>query len=98
MPEDEVTRSALAELAAEYAAELPGLIDELARLVDAAAADPAAVPHARAAAHRLRGTAGSYGFKAVGEAAGSIEDALEAGAADVSGLVCVLAALVRPPS
>ena len=98
MSEDPITRAALAELAAEYAAELPGLIDELARLVEAAAADPAAVPRARAAAHRLRGTAGSYGFAAVGEAAGSIEDALEAGAADVSGLVRALDALVRPPS
>jgi len=98
LAEDEGTRAALAELCAEYAAELPGLIDELARLAEAAVADPAAVPRARVAAHRLRGTAGSYGFAAVGEGAGSIEDALEAGVADVRALVRALDALVRPPS
>ncbi len=94
MADDEGTRAALAELAVEYAAELPGLIDELARLVEAASADPAAVPRARAAAHRLRGTAGSYGFVAIGEAAGSVEDALEAGTGTAPALVRVLAALV----
>ncbi len=39
----------------------------------------AASPRARSAAHRLRGTAGLYGFTAVGAAAGRVEDALEEG-------------------
>jgi HPt (histidine-containing phosphotransfer) domain-containing protein len=96
--ESEVTRAVLADLTAEYAAELPGLVEALAALVEAATMDPAVVPRASAAAHRLRGTAGSYGFAAVGEAAGSVEDALEAGATTAPALVHALAALVPQPS
>jgi HPt (histidine-containing phosphotransfer) domain-containing protein len=96
--ERELTRADLADLAAEYAAELPGLLEELAGLLEASAADPAAVPRACAAAHRLRGTAGSYGFTAVGQAAGAVEDALEEGAAAAPAQVRALAALVRQSS
>lgn len=109
MAEVEAMRAVLADLAAEYAADLPALIEELTALVEAAAANPATLPRAVAAAHRLRGTAGSYGFAAVGEAAGLVEEALEAaydggsgprpaGAATAPALVRALAALVpRPP-
>jgi chemotaxis protein histidine kinase CheA len=100
--EGELTRADMAALAAEYAAELPGLIEELTALVKAAAADPAAVPQACAAAHRLRGTAGSYGFLAVGEAAGRIEDALEAGTDTAPALALAALALAalapQPPA
>jgi HPt (histidine-containing phosphotransfer) domain-containing protein len=76
---DESVGSALLAVRAEYAAELPALLATLAALVEEAAARPEAAPPARLAAHRLRGTAGSYGFAAVGEAAGRIEDALDEG-------------------
>jgi HPt (histidine-containing phosphotransfer) domain-containing protein len=74
---DDDARAELAALAVEYAAHLPALVQALAARVVEAQAHPAAVPEARRAAHTLRGTAGSYGFAAVGEAAGRIEDALE---------------------
>jgi HPt (histidine-containing phosphotransfer) domain-containing protein len=38
--------------------------------------DPRRLERARSLAHRLRGTAGSYGFAAVGAAAGRVEDAM----------------------
>ncbi len=71
------TGELLAALRAAYAAELPGLIRHIGALIDAAATDGAALARARVAAHRLRGTAGLYGFVAVGEAAGHLEDALD---------------------
>jgi HPt (histidine-containing phosphotransfer) domain-containing protein len=86
--------AALAALQAEYAGELPGLVQALAALVEAGRTDPEAAARARRAAHRIRGTAGSYGFHAVGEAAGRIEDALEAGEAVGPELVLALRALV----
>ena len=85
--------AALAELRTGYAAELPGLVRELGALLDAAATDAGALARARQAAHRLRGTAGSYGFVEVGEAAGRIEDALEEGADGGCELAGGLAAL-----
>jgi HPt (histidine-containing phosphotransfer) domain-containing protein len=83
----------LEALRAEYLAELPVMIKTLAELVGEAAVQEAAVPLARRAAHQLRGTAGSYGFPEVGEAAGRIEDALEAGAGVPAELVEALATL-----
>jgi HPt (histidine-containing phosphotransfer) domain-containing protein len=88
----------LAALRADYAAELPRLIRDLGALVEAAAIDAAVLQRARDAAHRLRGTAGSYGFVAVGEAAGHVEDALEQGAGGVPELVRALAALAPQPA
>jgi HPt (histidine-containing phosphotransfer) domain-containing protein len=73
---------ALRAMRKEYAAALPALVAALAALVEEAAARPEALPEARRAAHRLRGTAGSYGFAALGEAAGRIEDAIDDGAPD----------------
>jgi HPt (histidine-containing phosphotransfer) domain-containing protein len=89
-PDDDVDRS-LAELSALYAAELPGLIQRLDELAAGAARSPDDARAVRVAAHRLRGTAGSYGFPAVGEAAGRIEDALEG---DLSRLPELVRALV----
>jgi chemotaxis protein histidine kinase CheA len=83
----------MAQLRAEYAAELPGLLHALAALLEEAAADAAAVDPARRAAHRLRGTGGSYGFTEVTEVAGRIEDALDAGEPVPPGMVQALLAL-----
>ena len=69
----------LALLRTEYGKTLPAKLDELSRALDGAkeqAADPFKVAEARSQSHRLRGTAGSYGFIAIGEACGRIEDAL----------------------
>jgi HPt (histidine-containing phosphotransfer) domain-containing protein len=77
--EDDVD-GAFAALCADYAAALPRLSAALAVMIEEAAlplASPTAKAGARAAAHRIRGTAGSYGFHAVGEAAGAVEDALD---------------------
>jgi chemotaxis protein histidine kinase CheA len=78
--EDDVGE-ALAAIRVEYAADLPRLVAALAEMVARAGArspEPeAARACARAAAHMIRGTAGSYGFHAVGEAAGEVEDALD---------------------
>jgi HPt (histidine-containing phosphotransfer) domain-containing protein len=84
-----------AALCAEYAAELPGLIRALVALVEEAIARPEVIPDARAAAHQLRGTAGSYRFTAVGEAAGQIEDALDGATANLPALAHALAALAH---
>jgi PAS domain S-box-containing protein len=72
----------VAEMAAlrdEYRAVLPARAAELATLVLAALAAPgeAARLAARSAAHRLGGTAGSYGFTTAGEAASDIEVELD---------------------
>lgn len=77
----------LAELRAAYRATIPERVEELARfLASARRAEAIAV------AHRLRGTAGTYGFLDVGDAAGRIEDALLAGA-PMDALTDALAAL-----
>jgi chemotaxis protein histidine kinase CheA len=92
-PGDEVDEI-FATLCAEYAAELPKLIGELVALVEEASRSPEVIPRARTAAHRLRGTAGSYRFTAVGEAAGRIEDAIDEAPAELPALARELAALL----
>jgi len=70
---------ALARLREAYREELPSRLGELrAAIGDAAQApeDVEAIGTARELAHRLRGTAGSYGFLQVGEEAGRIEELL----------------------
>jgi chemotaxis protein histidine kinase CheA len=57
-------------------------LDEAVRLARVAPADRPAWERAHLIAHRLRGTAGSYGFDEEGETAGVIEDALEVVAQD----------------
>jgi HPt (histidine-containing phosphotransfer) domain-containing protein len=81
-------QAALDAARAEYAAELPDLVRALLARIEQAAAD-----EARSQAHRLRGTAGSYGFAAVSDVAGRIEDALDAGRAVEPDLLRELAAL-----
>lgn len=64
---------AFREMQDEYAALLPGYADELQAAI--AAASPNAVLYA----HRLAGTAGSYGFRGVSSVASRLERALETG-------------------
>lgn len=65
--------AAMAALRAQYRDALPGKVDAIARAVTSR--DPAA----EGLAHRLAGSAGSYGFAAAGDAARAVEDALAAG-------------------
>ncbi|HEY0839697.1 MAG TPA: response regulator [Vulgatibacter sp.] len=68
---------ALSRLREAYREELPSRLGELRAAVEDAADSPRDVEvlnTARELAHRLRGTAGSYGFLQVGEEAGRIEE------------------------
>jgi HPt (histidine-containing phosphotransfer) domain-containing protein len=67
----------LAALVREYAAQLPGKIAEIDAAVAALrAGGDGALERARLLAHRLGGTAGSYGFQQVGDAAMELERAI----------------------
>jgi HPt (histidine-containing phosphotransfer) domain-containing protein len=72
--------AALEEMRAEYRRDLPPQVARLAAAAARASTDPAALRQAEADAHRIRGTAGSYGLTAVSEAASRLEDALARGA------------------
>ncbi|HEX7481429.1 MAG TPA: response regulator [Polyangiales bacterium] len=65
-----------AELRRGYASRLPDKLAELERALAAAKHDAVSLAEARALAHRLRGSAGTYGFAGVGDAAGLVEDLL----------------------
>ena len=70
----------LAELRAAYASRLPDKLAELERALEAARAAGRASPEhhvAKRLAHRLHGTAGTYGLTEVSDEAGLIEDELE---------------------
>jgi diguanylate cyclase (GGDEF)-like protein len=70
---------ALAVLRRDYGNQLPGRLKELTQSLELARKrneDQFLLGQARVQAHKLRGTAGSYGFADVGEASGKIEDAL----------------------
>jgi diguanylate cyclase (GGDEF)-like protein len=69
-------RARLAQLREDYARELPHKLDELEALISEARQRPEMARRAASSAHRLRGTAGAYGFKLVGSLAGQIEDLL----------------------
>lgn len=70
-PPDPTVEQMLAQARAQFAASLPAkaaaIEEHLAR---------GAWEEARRAAHKLRGSAGTYGFAALGAAAGEIEEAL----------------------
>ena len=75
---DAMIRAAFEELHQEFASRLPARIEALAAAIHAAAAardDEAARDQARGLAHRLRGSAGSYGFPAISATAERIEEA-----------------------
>ena len=85
----------LAEMRADYAAELPGMIAALAAVVARAGEGRDAAARARAAAHRIRGTAGSFGFHAVGVAAGEVESAIDGDPVELAARMRALEALAR---
>ena len=71
-------QGALANLVAEYAAELPAKLDELTQALRAAQGLaphrlPGRLTAARALAHKLAGTAGSYGFLEVSQHCSTVE-------------------------
>ena len=72
MSDDFATK--LAELRRVYVASVPVKLDEIAEAMTRRAPGDT-----RALAHRLRGTAGSYGLPALSAAVGAIEDRLDAG-------------------
>jgi HPt (histidine-containing phosphotransfer) domain-containing protein len=72
-------RAALAAMRDDYLAKLPALGAQLVEAARRGRDDAAARKEATVTAHRIRGTAGSLGLTAVGEAAGKLEDALEEG-------------------
>ena len=71
-------RTKLSELRGRFGERLGGRIDELETLVKRAHCErsPGALAEAINAAHRLAGTAGSYGFVEQGEAAAGLERSL----------------------
>ncbi|GAC1336341.1 MAG: hypothetical protein NVSMB23_00910 [Myxococcales bacterium] len=81
-PAQEMTPEALAAMAqmrTDYARDLPGKIDALAEGVAAARAAPgddAVRNRMTTLAHRIAGTAGSYGFPEVGSACAQVEELL----------------------
>jgi diguanylate cyclase (GGDEF)-like protein len=66
----------VADLVREYRDSLPQRVTELEQLVRAVPQRASLLPEAILRAHRLRGTAGTYGFPAVSTAAGELEDLL----------------------
>jgi diguanylate cyclase (GGDEF)-like protein len=72
----ETLRARMAQLREAYTLELPRKLEELEALIGEAQRRPEATKPAASSAHRLRGTAGAYGFKLVGVLAGQIEDLL----------------------
>ena len=69
-------RARMVKLREEYTQELPRKLDELEAMIEDARKRPENMKSATSGAHRLRGTAGAYGFKLVGTLAGQIEDLL----------------------
>jgi chemotaxis protein histidine kinase CheA len=81
----------------QYRASAPRLVAPLRETAVVLAADPQsgdALAALRAAAHRLRGTAGSYGFMQVSEVAGAFEGQVTRWQTDPSAEVASRAAIV----
>ncbi len=68
----------LGALRTQFASRLPDKLAALTVALEAARLDPGRLDDARTLAHRLRGSAGSYGYAAVGAAVGLVEDLLKA--------------------
>lgn len=66
----------LAELTRAFRERLPHRLEALETMLSLALEDPTYVAKARTLAHRLHGSAGSFGFPQVGEAAAKIEELL----------------------
>jgi HPt (histidine-containing phosphotransfer) domain-containing protein len=74
-PPDPSVEQMLAEARLQFAASLPAKAAAIEEQVARGAWD-----EARRAAHKLRGSAGTYGFEALGAAAGEVEEVLLAAA------------------
>lgn len=85
----------LAAMRRDYTRQLPTSLAALAQAVTDARHGVASPADARMLAHRLRGTAGSYGHPAVGELAGRFEDRLARGDLSPAPLGQLLAALAE---
>lgn len=75
----------LGELRRQFTEKLPHKLEELESAVRDARTDAARLGDARMFAHRLRGSAGSYGHAAVGELVGVVEDLLNEALSSGSG-------------
>jgi HPt (histidine-containing phosphotransfer) domain-containing protein len=97
MDDEQVAAKArLAELQAKFADRLRVRVAELREAVDAAVAEPAGIVAALDLAHRLAGTAGSFGYASAGQIAGELEGQLQRARdadADWPGIHATLAAL-----
>ncbi|MES2643559.1 MAG: ATP-binding protein [Myxococcota bacterium] len=94
--DDLSTEDLFADLRTAYAASLPAQIETLAAWVERGRTDPAAVGEAVSLAHRLKGTAGTYGLPAVSAASAILEGALQRAArADIDAAVRTLRELAR---
>lgn len=90
--------AALAAVIAGFTVRLPERVAELAAAVELARhGDAAAVARARSLAHRLAGTAGSYGHDGAGRHAAAIEDQLAAATPDWAAIDAALAGLTARP-
>jgi CheY-like chemotaxis protein len=86
---------ALAVQRAEYTGRLPRKLEALAAAIESAGAEPSQerLEAARTLAHKLRGSAGSYGLAGVSAAAGRIEEGLRKDPAAWSDIDAALAEL-----
>jgi diguanylate cyclase (GGDEF)-like protein len=73
----------MAELRKQFTERLPDKLDDLDRAIHAARLGAASIESARQLAHRLRGSAGSYGHAAVSQSLGLVEDLLGEAVGDV---------------
>ena len=67
-----------ARLVAEYVGSLTDKLAVLDRALTGARDNPTALAEAREVAHRMRGTAGCYGFRELSDVAGILDDQLTA--------------------
>lgn len=77
--QNELIRAAFAELHVEFASKVPARVGVVAATIRAAEAsrdDAELRAEACGAAHRLRGSAGSYGFPEISATSARLEDAL----------------------
>ena len=75
LEEDEI-QSGLARLCRDFRERLPGKLAELEQAITVARQDADHLEHARTLAHRLHGSAGSFGLHDVGKAVGHMEEML----------------------
>ncbi|MFZ5479457.1 MAG: diguanylate cyclase [Myxococcota bacterium] len=95
---DPELRKVLDRLAEGFRAALPGRIAELQEALERARSPGGDPEDAQRLAHKLRGTAGSYGLHRIGAAAGVVEDQLRDGAPSwplVAGALREIEAVVR---